>query len=408
MTASRRSGFDRRSRLETQLGPQPPEGARERPSAPGLHDVQARHRIDHAQRGGVREPQRDPRGERAAAHLDHDPVDRATRCPDAVDHLPRERRTALDRQPVVRALAGERDGAGGDRLLEPEVRGVTGLARLPRAHDHARPERPQLVHDAGIRAVGDEHPQLAPAGPGDDRCREGRVATARDGQRQRRIEPGDRVGDPELQQHPEQVAGLVRSGNVAGLVLDPHRAPGSEPRGIGEPAGEGQRRRPEAVPRDLRHGIVQLPHEVHVARVRPARGPGHVIGVEQRAVPDERVRIQVAGGLQAGEVERPDQDMVDVVARPACRAARRERPVRGRHGPAPGADQRRLHRGWLGRRRGRRPGSGAHSRLTPTRSLNSPISSSQRSTIPRVAAQNAGSRRSSNSSIGTPCCSTHV
>ena len=90
------------------------------------------------------------------------------------------------------------------------------------------------------------------------------------------------------------------------------------------------------------------------------------------------------------------------------RAARRKRPVRGRHGPQPAQTRRGRHRPWLVRLRARRPGErvirGTHADAG-VELLDQRVPAPAQ---PRIAVQNACSRRATNSSIGTPCCSTQV
>ena len=66
-------------------------------------------------------------GERAAADLDDEPVERDA----GGDELPAERLAALDGEPVQVALAGERQRAGRERLVE--ARGRSGRRERPAA-----------------------------------------------------------------------------------------------------------------------------------------------------------------------------------------------------------------------------------------------------------------------------------
>ena len=234
--------------------------------------------------------------------------------------------------------------------------------------------------------------------------------------------PATRLGHAQLEQDPEQVARLVRARHVARLVLDPDRPAGTQPGGACDPLGPRHRRDAEPATVHASHGVVELAHEVRVAGVAPARGPCDVVGVEQRSVPDERVRVRVRRRIEAVEVDAAGHHVVDVVARPAAGAAGRERLVRGPERAATGAGEPGLdggrrrdvaapaHRGPHGTVALVTPAGlhRCHARPPATRSLNSPISSSHRCTTSRVVVQNAGRRRASNSSTGTPCCSTQV
>ena len=336
-----RAGVDRGTRGDAQVPQDALPGADERPAAGGLHRVQARDGVDGADGGRVVEPERDPRCERPAADLDDDPVEGTAGRAQLVGDLPGQGRPALDREAVVRSLAGERDGALGEGLLQPQVRGIARLAGSARADDDDGPELPQPVDRGGVRAGGDEHAQLALGCPGENGSGQGGVAAARDGEGRSGIATGHRLGNPQLEQDPEQVACLVRARHVAGLVLDPDRTLRPQPGGVRDPRRPDERRDAEPAAVHAGDGVVELAHEVHVAGVAPACGAGDVVGVEQGAVPDERVRVGVRRGIQAVEVDAAGHHVVDVVAGTAARAAGRERMVGRREGAAAGAGERR-------------------------------------------------------------------
>ncbi len=99
------------------------------------------------------------------------------------------------------------------------------------------------------------------------------------------------LGGDEVQQHTHQVTGLVGTGDVAGLVLDPHPTVGGEPELVRQGIGPLERRRAEANAIDLGHRGVELAHQRHRARVRHGVGAGEGVPCHPLAVGDERVRI---------------------------------------------------------------------------------------------------------------------
>ena len=94
--------------------------------------------------------------------------------------LAAERLAALDREAVQVALAGERDGAVGDRVEQREVGRVAGDARLALADGELRAERPKPRHDDGVGVGRDEDVEVAVGGARDDRGGEGGVAAGGD------------------------------------------------------------------------------------------------------------------------------------------------------------------------------------------------------------------------------------
>ncbi len=224
----------------------PGEGAGERSAAAGLDGVEGRDVLEGADRRRVVEAQGDPRCERPSADLHHDAVQGGAGGAQLVGDLPGQRRPALDREAVVGALAGERDGALGEGLLQPEIGGIAGLTGVSRAGDDARVQGPEAVDHRDVGGGRDEHPQLASRGPGDHRGGEGSVAAARDGEGPRGVAVTQRLGHPQLQEDPEQVTRLVRARHVASLVLDPHGSLRREARGPGDRRHPDQRRDPEA------------------------------------------------------------------------------------------------------------------------------------------------------------------
>ena len=156
-----------------------PEG----PAPGGLDGVQAGLPVDRAERAGLGEGLRDGRGERPAADLHDDPVQRPALPGQLRDHLEPERLAALDGQAVLVALAGERDRPRGDRLAEPVDRRVAGYARLTLAHHDPCLEllEPFQHHGVGPRQHVDVQP--SPGSPGHDRGRQRGIAAGGDRER---------------------------------------------------------------------------------------------------------------------------------------------------------------------------------------------------------------------------------
>ena len=185
------------------------ERARQRECAARLDRVEPRLVDGDAGRTGIGEARDHRRRERAAAHLDHDPVDprRAVRPADRGRDLEPERLAALDREGVEVALAGEGDGAGRDRVEERQVGRVAGDAGLAFAHGELGAERPEPHDDRGVGVGRDEHEQPAPGRARDDRGGEGGVPAA--GDREWNVVARGSAADLELEQRPEEMAGLV-------------------------------------------------------------------------------------------------------------------------------------------------------------------------------------------------------
>ena len=95
-----------------------------------------------------------------------------------------ERLAALDRQAVIGALAGERDGARVHGRMHAADGRIAGLARPERLTSSIRAcRRSEALEDHRVGVGRDEDVQPAPGGVGHDRRRQGGVAAARDDQR---------------------------------------------------------------------------------------------------------------------------------------------------------------------------------------------------------------------------------
>ena len=152
-------------------------------------------------------------------------------------HFEGERARAFHRQPVVGPLHAERNGAGRHRGARGAHAGVAGLARLRRSQTTTvRAELAESPNDARLGVDGDEDVERPIGGAGDHRC--GQRGVAAGGDRQAPARAGPRRGPrpdasrtPEIEHDAREVAALVRSRDVARLVLDPQVAGEAERRG---------------------------------------------------------------------------------------------------------------------------------------------------------------------------------
>ena len=362
------------------------ERALQRPRALGLDGVDLRRGGDRAELRGLAQAADAGAREGAAADLDHEPVERDA----GGGELPAERLAALDREPVQVALAGERERAPGHGLEQAVVGRVAGDAGPAGADLDLCAQRLEPGEHGGVRVGGDEDLQRPAAGRRDDRRGERGVAAGGDREVGPVVRQAEPLGDLEPDQDAEEVARLVRAGDVARLVLDPDPAAGGEAEPVGELLGTRERRLDEAVPVDARDLAVERADDVDELVVAEPEA----VRVQQVAVADERVRLVAPlRERDPGEVELAPEDVVDV-AGAGVRAEERVRVVRLRDPAAARANQ------------AAPPGHTAS--RTPVFALNSSIRSSQSATIERIPVQKAGSRRASNSSSEKPCCSTQV
>ncbi len=115
-----------------------------------------------------------------------------------------------------------------------------------------------------------------------------------------------------MHEEPEQVPSLVRSRDIARLVLHPDGGPGPEP--VGQPGRGGERCHGEAVPVDPRHLAVEMSDQLDERTVSEAARRGEMVGVEKTAPPDERVRFRgLPREVQLADVEEPAQDVVTAI-----------------------------------------------------------------------------------------------
>ena len=131
---------------------------------------------------------------------------------------------------------------------------VAGHAGLARAGRDVGAELVEPLEHERVGVDGDEDAERAPARGGDDRGRQRGVAAARDRELAALAGAGEAepLGDLEADEDAEQVARLVRAGDVAGLVLDPDAAVRREPELPRQLVRPGERRHGEAVAVDAR------------------------------------------------------------------------------------------------------------------------------------------------------------
>ena len=200
-------------------------------------------------------------GQCAPAHLDEQPVEtggrRAVVLDQRIDHLPGQGPAAVDGGGSLGSLAGEGNRASLDSGKHRMVGRVAGHARLALAAHHPAAELGDAVHHRFVGPGRHEHVEGPAHGSGHDRRGQRSVAAAGDGVGP--VVPFVVVlaGQPMGEGHTEQVAGLVRAGHVARLVLDPQLRP-THAGGLGQlgPGAEGCRL--EAVPFDTGDGRVKL------------------------------------------------------------------------------------------------------------------------------------------------------
>ncbi len=195
--------------------PGPFPGCRQRRTPVGLHGVEP----DAGAESGA-----DAGSERSAADLHEDSIELDTAGASGLGHLPTDRSAAIEAVGILGTLHAERDRTTGDGFAEAEQRriavGVVGAPLAARgrwrrarraAHRTRRPSRSartrRSASSTGLRA------SLRRA----LRCRTTRSPAA--GVRSSR--PSDSAAR-RCKQDRHEVASLVRTGDVAGLVLHPH------------------------------------------------------------------------------------------------------------------------------------------------------------------------------------------
>ena len=93
-----------------------------------------------------------------------------------------------------------------------------------------------------------------------------------------------------MDKEPEQMARLVRAGDVARFVLHPDR--GSYIETVGQHRGGCERRHDEAVSVHPRHLAVEIAHKLDEGLVAHPVSRAEVISVKKAAPTDERVRLR--------------------------------------------------------------------------------------------------------------------
>ena len=251
-----------------------------------------------------------------APDLDDEVVEVGPAAGQVGHHLVPDRLATLYGQAVLVALARKGQCPGVDLLAQPDVGGVAGHARRAGAHDHIGPQVAEAVDDPGVGVDRYEHAQ-APATGGRDHGRgQGGVAATGDGQ----IGPVARTGQPqafghlEVQEHTHQVPRLVRAGDVAGLVLDPHPAATLKAQALGEVLAALEGRGPKTNAVHGGDGTVEALDQGQELLVRHPARHGAVVAVQEGPVPGERLGPRPVPRREAhpGRVEGPDQDVVNV------------------------------------------------------------------------------------------------
>jgi len=318
------------------------ECARERIGARGLHGIDRRQGVHQAKPAGGRTSPDDRARQRAAAHLDHDRIQRAGLKPafgllrasgrNLLDHLPGERLAALDGQSVVAPLAAERQGTVAQRGLERQVAGISREAGLPVAGRDPGAEGLQAAENRRVRGRRHEHVKRPACGTRHHGGREGRVAAAGDGQGSAVFEGSRPLGNEQVEHHAHQVACLVRARDVHRLVLHPQHASCLEAQAGREPFVRSERRRFKARSVHVCDRTVQAKRELPVLAVAQAARHGKTPRRKQGFVAGEGVGpVERAGSLRpAGVVEwYGHEHVVDVVTIACNRAA--ERACHGPH-----------------------------------------------------------------------------
>src|SRR6056297_144464 len=322
----------------------PPPGTGERGASLGLHGVEP------SGRGGRTETS----GEGAAADLHEDAVEVVDPGADElVADLPADGAAAVEGEGVLRALHGERDGAGGNGLAEAEHRRVArwvGGATLAAVCAGAEPV--EFVAEPGGHPRGHEHVDRPVGCSGEGRCSECSVAARRDRERWPCREVAEFLGSAQVQEDREEVAGLLAATDSPGLVLHPDAATVREAEGVGQRCGPPERRRDESGAGDGADRGVEVADETAAGGVVEAvdvgvGGPGEVVVVADVGVGiglglGHQSRTRLEADISVPAVALDDlQDVAAIVLRRVGAAPRERRgDVDGRRtdGTAPAGD----------------------------------------------------------------------
>jgi hypothetical protein len=280
---------------------EPIVGPLERVAAGCLDRVDPGHPVQGAEFLSFSQPLDHGTGQRAAPDLHEQPVQRGALLRQMGGKLVAERHPAFDGQAVLVALAGEGQrspearlaacrsgrgwGPGGGhvtgrttRELERVIRGISRRPFLAGNHVHIRAQFLQPGDDLRVAPRRNEHHERTIAGLRHHGRRQCCVAAR--GDRQVRFaghgQP-DTLDYLQVDQQPHQVPGLVRAGDVAGLVLHPHATAGAQPEPLAQPLAAAERRHDEPAAVDRLDLFVDPADQVEVVVVAHAVSPGHVV-----------------------------------------------------------------------------------------------------------------------------------
>ena len=159
-------------------------GARQRRAAAVCTAISCGNRADDARASRKAKPLRQCAGQRAAAHLHEERIRQRCRRRQKPRPFRRPACARPRRQPVLRSLHAERNGAGRYRRAKaPACKDRRSRSGAPLADDDAWrrvPAEPRFTADFGIGR--NEHVERPVGGARDDRRRQRRIAAGGDGQ----------------------------------------------------------------------------------------------------------------------------------------------------------------------------------------------------------------------------------
>ena len=380
-------------------------GAGQRRRALRLHHVHARHPAHQAPgpRAGI--GLHAGAGQRAAAHLHHQVVQRRGAGTQGLQH---QRLPAVDGQAVFVALAAERQRAAGQRLAEVAHAGVALLAGFARAGHHRGAQRGQAVEHGGF-GIGRHVDLQGPRGGPRQHCGgQRRVAATGNGQGRlcsdaAAAPPGPPSTTARYSSRPIRWRALCEPATLCVSSLTHNSTPSRSAQG--RRGAEG--RDGKAVAVDPRDGIVQPLHQAHEVGIAPAPRARRMPGVQRLAPAHEGVGAVVA--VEHGVVGQAVLQQVLAIALATVGAGKGVARVGGWLPAAGHADEGGSAQGALAARCGgagvQGPPAGLHAGgLVEGRDLRHPRPAARRAGRARSPGR-AGPRKSASS---MPRCSTQV